>query len=75
MLRHPQVRSVFSEPLVLESLSLAEVEHLLRKRYEALQLAASDPEPAPVDAAVIQELHGLFRGDLRAMANAGGWGR
>ena len=70
VLHHPQVRSVFSEPLVLDPLSLAEVEHLLRKRYKALQLDDSGPQPAPVDAAVIQELHGLFRGDLRAMLRA-----
>ena len=70
VLHHDQVRSVFSEPLVLDPLSLAEVEHLLRKRYKALQLDDSGPQPAPVDAAVIQELHGLFRGDLRAMLRA-----
>lgn len=70
VLRHPQVRSVFSEPLVLDPLSLLEVEHLLRKRYEALQLDASGSQPAPVDSAAIQELYGLFRGDLRAMLRA-----
>ncbi|MCY4055297.1 MAG: hypothetical protein OXF67_05400 [Cyanobacteria bacterium MAG CAR4_bin_6] len=70
VLRHPQVRSVFSEPLVLDSLSLLEVEHLLQKRYKALQLDASGPQPAPVEAAVIQELYGLFRGDMRAMLRA-----
>jgi len=70
VLRHPQVRPVFSEPLVLDPLSLAEVEHLLGKRYEALQLDAGGPQPAPVDAAVIQELYELFRGDLRAMLRA-----
>jgi len=69
-LRHPQVRSVFSEPLAPDSLSLLEVEHLLQKRYKALQLDASGPQPAPVEAAVIQELYGLFRGDMRAMLRA-----
>ena len=70
VLRHPQVRSVFSEPLVLDPLSLPEVEDLLRKRYRALQLDSSCPQPAPVDSSAIQELYALFRGDLRAMLRA-----
>jgi len=70
VLRHPHVRPVFSEPLVLDPLSLAEVEHLLGKRSrETLRGAATgrrwSPQPAPVDAAVIQELW-----DLRAMLRA-----
>jgi len=44
---------------------LQKVEHLLGKRYKALQLDAGGPQPAPVDAAVIQELW-----DLRAMLRA-----
>ncbi|KKZ11420.1 MAG: hypothetical protein TE42_08025 [Candidatus Synechococcus spongiarum SP3] len=70
VLCHPQVRSVFSEPLVLDALSLLEVEHLLQKRYKALQLDATCSHLAPVDAAVIRELYALFRGDLRAMLRA-----
>jgi len=67
---HTQVRSVFSNPLVLEPLELGDVEQLLANRYEALQLDSARPWRSPVDAAVVQRLYALFRGDLRGMLKA-----
>ena len=67
---HTQVRSVFSNPLVLEPLGLADVEQLLANRYEALQLDQSRPWHSPVETAVVVRLYELFRGDLRGMLKA-----
>ena len=67
---HTQVRSVFSNPLVLEPLGLADVEQLLANRYEALQLDQSRPWYSPVETAVVVRLYELFRGDLRGMLKA-----
>jgi hypothetical protein len=63
-------RSVFSNPLVLEPLGLADVEQLLANRYEALQLDQSRPWHSPVETAVVERLYELFRGDLRGMLKA-----
>ena len=67
---HTQVRSVFSNPLVLEPLGLADVEQLLANRYAALQLNQSRPWHSPVETAVVERLYELFRGDLRGMLKA-----
>ena len=67
---HTQVRSVFSNPLVLEPLGLGDVEQLLANRYEALQLDQSRPWHSPVETAVVVRLYELFRGDLRGMLKA-----
>jgi hypothetical protein len=67
---HTQIRSVFSNPLVLEPLGLADVEQLLANRYEALQLDQSRPWHSPVETAVVERLYELFRGDLRGMLKA-----
>ncbi|MBD2551310.1 ATP-binding protein [Microcystis elabens FACHB-917] len=67
---HTQIRSVFSNPLVLEPLELGDVEQLLANRYEALQLDPTRPWRSPVEAAVVQRLYELFRGDLRGMLKA-----
>jgi hypothetical protein len=67
---HTQIRSVFSNPLVLEPLGLGDVEQLLANRYAALQLDQSRPWHSPVEIAVVQRLYELFRGDLRGMLKA-----
>ena len=67
---HTQIRSVFSNPLVLEPLDLGEVEQLLANRYEALRLDPGRPWRSPVDGAVVRRLYELFRGDLRGMLKA-----
>ena len=67
---HTQIRSVFSNPQVLEPLALGDVEQLLANRYEALQLDPAKPWRSPVEAAVVQRLYELFRGDLRGMLKA-----
>ena len=67
---HTQIRSVFSNPLVLEPLALGDVEQLLDNRYEALQLDPTRPWRSPVERAVVQRLYDLFRGDLRGMLKA-----
>jgi len=67
---HTQIRSVFSDPLVLEPLAIGDVEQLLANRYGALQLDPGRPWRPPVDTAVVQRLYELFRGDLRGMLKA-----
>jgi len=67
---HTQIRSVFSNPVVLEPLALRDVEQLLANRYGALQLDPSSPWRSPVDIAVVQRLYELFRGDLRGLLKA-----
>lgn len=64
------IRSVFSNPLVLEPLAVGDVEQLLDNRYEALQLDPARPWRSPVERAVVQRLYDLFRGDLRGMLKA-----
>jgi len=67
---HTQIRSVFSNPLVLEPLAQGDVEQMLANRYEALQLDPAKPWRSPVEAAVVQRLYELFRGDLRGLLKA-----
>ena len=67
---HTQVRSVFSDPIVLEPLALEQVQRLLTYRYDALRLDPARPGQAPVGNAVIEPLYDLFRGDLRGMLKA-----
>lgn len=67
---HTQVRSVFSDPVVLEPLEPNEVHQLLEARYRSLRLVPSLPVHAPVQGAVIEALHELFRGDLRGLLKA-----
>jgi len=67
---HTQIRSVFSNPLVLEPLALSDVEQLLANRYGALQLDLTRPWRSPVDDAAVQRLYELFRGDLRGLLKA-----
>jgi len=67
---HPQIRSVFSTPLVLEPLALSEVQQLLANRYQALQLDPARPWRSPVEDVVVEKLYALFRGDLRGLLKA-----
>ncbi len=67
---HTQVRSVFSDPIVLEPLPLGQVQLLLEHRYDALRLDPALPRRPPVTPAVIAQLYELFRGDLRGMLKA-----
>lgn len=67
---HTQVRSVFSDPVVLEPLALDAVHQLLEARYRTLPLDPQQPVQAPVEPVVIDALHGLFRGDLRGLLKA-----
>ncbi|MCP9884245.1 ATP-binding protein [Synechococcus sp. ATX 2A4] len=67
---HTQVRSVFSDPVVLEPLEPNEVHQLLGARYRSLRLDPNLPVHAPAHAAVIDVLHELFRGDLRGLLKA-----
>jgi hypothetical protein len=45
---HTQIRSVFSDPQVLQPLELEDVQKLLANRYAALQLGPEQPWRAPV---------------------------
>ena len=72
--RHTQIRSVFSNPIVLDPLALPEVHQLLAQRYEALQLDANRPWQAPIKDSVVEQLYDLFRGDLRGMLKSLGDG-
>ncbi|WP_216904716.1 ATP-binding protein [Synechococcus sp. CCY 9618] len=68
--RHTQVRSVFSDPIVLEPLALGQVQLLLAHRYDALRLDPDRPRQTPVAHTVIEQLYALFRGDLRGLLKA-----
>ena len=67
---HTQIRSVFSDPQVLQPLALEDVQQLLANRYASLQLDPEHPWRAPVEDAVVERLYQLFRGDLRGMLKA-----
>ena len=67
---HTQIRSVFSDPQVLQPLELEDVQKLLANRYAALQLGPEQPWRTPVEDAVVERLYLLFRGDLRGMLKA-----
>ena len=67
---HTQIRSVFSDPQVLQPLELEDVQKLLANRYAALQLGPEQLWRAPVEDAVVERLYLLFRGDLRGMLTA-----
>jgi hypothetical protein len=67
---HTQVRSVFSDPVVLEPLGLGEVHDLLEARYRSLRLDPKRPLRSPVEPTGIDRLHQLFRGDLRGLLKA-----
>ena len=64
---HPQIRSVFSNPMVLKELTLSNVYELLNNRYQALQIDASQSFRNPVEDSVVEKLYDIFRGDLRGM--------
>ncbi|HKG95288.1 MAG TPA: ATP-binding protein [Gemmatimonadaceae bacterium] len=66
---HAQVRSVFTTPLTLEPLPMADVQALLAARYSMLALNGRDPIP-PIDAGAVAALYPLFRGDLRSLLTA-----
>lgn len=65
--RHPQIRSVFSNPIILKELTLSNVYELLNNRYQALQIDANKPFRNPVEDSVVEKLYDIFRGDLRGM--------
>ena len=65
--RHTRIRSVFSHPVVLDPLPLPDVRKLLDRRYQALQLDPTRPWRAPITDAVVEQLYGVFRGDLRGL--------
>ncbi len=65
--RHTQIRSVFSQPVAMDPLPLPNVRKLLDRRYQALQLDPTRPWRAPITGAVVEQLYGLFRGDLRGL--------
>ena len=67
---HTRIRSVFSDPLVLEPLELGDVEQLLANRYKALQLDPARSWRSPVEKSVVTRLYELFRGDLRGLLKA-----
>ncbi len=67
---HTQIRSVFSDPQVLQPLELEDVQKLLANRYAALQMGPGQPWRPPVESAVVERLYMLFRGDLRGMLKA-----
>lgn len=48
---HTPIRSVFSDPHVLQPLALEDVQQLLANRYAALRLNPGQPWRAPVDDA------------------------
>ena len=66
--RHAQVRSVFTAPITVPALPVADVQALLAARYAHLALPDATPTP-PFTPATIAALYPLFRGDLRSFLN------
>ena len=54
--RHARIRSVFSDPVVLDPLALSEVHQLLDRRHQALRLDPNRPGQAPVTDLVVEKL-------------------
>jgi hypothetical protein len=68
--RHPQIRSVFAAPVVLEPMAVAELHALLEARYRFLRLEQRRPLRAPVERSAVESLYALYRGDLRGLLKA-----
>lgn len=66
----PQLRTVFTSPLILEPLSPAEVDALLAARYRHLRLDPKRRAIPPIAPEAVAALYPLFRGDLRALLKA-----
>ena len=66
---HAQVRSIFPPPTRLQPLAFDDLQLLLRKRIEYLAIDGMEPL-LPVTPDLLQEMFGLFRGDLRGMFSA-----
>lgn len=67
---YPQIRSVFSTPLLLEPMPVRDMHALLAARYDHERLDPARPVVPPVDPDAVEELYGLFRGDLRGLLKA-----
>lgn len=67
---YPQVRSVFSTPLLLEPMPVHDVHQLLEARYAYERLDDARPVVPPVDRQAVEDLYPLFRGDLRGLLKA-----
>ena len=69
--RHPQIRSVFSNTMMLKELTLPTVYALLDNRYKALRIDPGKPFRYPIrypiEDSVVERLYDIFRGDLRGM--------
>lgn len=66
---HAQVRSTFGT-LVLEPLDAPEVHEMLHERYAFLKMKDDREIVPPVEAAAVEALYALFRGDLRGLLKA-----
>jgi hypothetical protein len=67
--QHTQVRSVF-DTLMLEPLAAREVHLMLDGRYNYLKYEGGKDVIRPVSEDAVEELHILFRGDLRGLLKA-----
>jgi AAA ATPase-like protein len=65
--RHPQVRSVFASPLLLEPLPPTDVDALLAARYAHLRLEPEREPVAPIAPEAVAGLYAFFQGDLRGL--------
>jgi hypothetical protein len=68
--RHPQVRSVFASPLLLEPLPPTDVDALLAARYAHLRLEPDREPVAPIAPDAVAGLYAFFQGDLRGLFKA-----
>jgi hypothetical protein len=66
----PQLRSVFTTPLILEPMTADHVGTLLEARYEYLRLDTGRPAVPPIAPEAVAALYPLFRGDLRGLLKA-----
>lgn len=65
-----QLRSVFSNPGPLQSLTLEELGELLRKRYDHLRFDPARPWRDPVEPEALGRIYSLFQGNLRGTLHA-----
>jgi len=63
--RYAQVRTVFTAPITIGPMPVADVQALLAARYTYLAMSGAKPTP-PFTAPTIAALYPLFRGDLRS---------
>ncbi len=67
---HPQLRSIFATPLLLDPMTPTAIDLLLGARYAHLALDRTQSVTSPVTSGAVRSLARVFRGDLRGLLKA-----